>query len=81
MNKENNEFFNRCFNIVASFEVQNENQMIAKEVILDEVVNLQQRIDKAIEYIINKKYWDGINNYRLSNADELLEILKGDTNE
>lgn len=35
-------------------------------------------IDKAIEYIINKKYWDGINNYRLSNADELLEILKGE---
>lgn len=45
--------------------------------------NLQQQckkqkevIDKAIEYIINKKYWDGINNYRLSNADELLDILK-----
>lgn len=38
---------------------------------------LQQKIDKTIEYIINKKYWDGINNYRLSNVDELLEILKG----
>lgn len=37
-------------------------------------------INKAIEYIINKKYWDGINNYRLSNVDELLEILKGDSN-
>ena len=40
MNKEN-DFFNRCFNIVASLEVQNENQLIAKEVVLDEIESLQ----------------------------------------
>jgi len=44
-------------------------------------IELLTKINRAIEYIINKKYWDGINNYRLSNVDELLEILKGDSNE
>lgn len=41
MISEENDFFKRCFNIVASLEVQNENQLIAKEVVLDEIKNLQ----------------------------------------
>jgi hypothetical protein len=60
-----------------------ENQMQQKEIkgyqamYFDKVMI----INKAIEYIIDKKYWDGINNYRLSNADDLLEILKEDNKE
>lgn len=41
MNKEKG-FFKTCFNTVASLEVTNESQAIAKEVVLSEVENLQQ---------------------------------------
>ena len=41
MNKEK-DFFKTCFNIVASLDVKNESQAIAKEVVLGEVENLQQ---------------------------------------
>ena len=41
MNKEK-DFFKTCFNTVASLEVKNESQAIAKEVVLSEVEDLQQ---------------------------------------
>lgn len=41
MNKEK-DFFKICFNTVAGLEVKNENQAIAKEVVLSEIENLQQ---------------------------------------
>lgn len=42
MNKEK-DFFKTCFNTVAGLEVKNESQAIAKEVILSEIKNLQQK--------------------------------------
>lgn len=41
MNKEK-DFFKTCFNTMASLEVKNESQAIAKEVVLNEVENLEQ---------------------------------------
>lgn len=67
MNKEK-DFFKTCFDTVAGLEVKNESQAIAKEVILDEVENLQQRIDKAINVLERHT--------RYSTKD-LLEILGG----
>ncbi len=78
MNKEK-DFFKTCFNTVASLEVTNESQAIAKEVVLSEIENLEQQvkkqkevIDKAIEYIENdlKSFLYSIE-YKT-----LLEILK-----
>lgn len=94
MSEEENNFFERCFDIIASLKVENENQVIAKEVVLDEISNLQEensqlkeRIEKAIEY--NKqlsKLYD-IGSMERSNADtnllilgdkETINLLKGD---
>ena len=50
MNKEK-DFFKTCFNIVASLDVKNESQAIAKEVVLGEVENLQQENRKQKEII------------------------------
>lgn len=62
MNEEENDFFERCFGIVAGLEVESEAQAIAKEVVLDEIENLQQenqqlkdRINKALEYLKEKE--------------------------
>lgn len=59
---EEKDFFKTCFNTVASLDVKNESQAIAKEVVLSEVEKLQQenqllkeRIDKAIEFYENNK--------------------------
>ena len=73
MNKEK-DFFKTCFDTVAGLEVKNESQAIAKEVVLDEVENLQQRIDKAIEYINKLKEYPYLERYYVG---ELLEILGG----
>lgn len=71
MNKEE-DFFERCVGIVAGLEVENEAQAIAKEVVLDEVENLQQRIDKAIAYLKENSF--GISYMEIA---YLLEILGG----
>nr|DAZ26155.1 MAG TPA: hypothetical protein [Caudoviricetes sp.] len=42
MSKEK-DFFKTCFNIVAGLEVKNESQAIAKEVVLSEIKNLEQK--------------------------------------
>lgn len=51
--KEENDFFKRCFDIVAGLEVKNESQAIAKEVVLDEIENLQSQL-KAKEEVIKE---------------------------
>lgn len=51
---EEKDFFQTCFNTVASLEVKNESQAIAKEVILSEIENLQQE-NKQLK-MINKEY-------------------------
>lgn len=62
---EKKDFFKTCFDTVAGLEVKNESQAIAKEVVLDEIENLQQenqqlkdRINKAIEYIEKDTQYD-----------------------
>ncbi len=40
--KSEKDFFKTCFNTVASLEVKNESQAIAKEVVLSEIEQLQQ---------------------------------------
>lgn len=63
MDKEK-DFFKTCFNTVASLEVINESQAIAKEVVLNEVENLQQENKKLKEIIkentilVKDKYGD-----------------------
>ena len=51
MSKEEKKFFKNCFNIVAGLEVKNESQAIAKEVILNEVENLQNNWNELKEYL------------------------------
>lgn len=58
------------------------------QLLLNYITNLQQRIDKAIEYIEENKQLSmfadlrksGVSNYDLEcDADDLLDILKGDS--
>ena len=74
---EEKDFFKTCFDTVAGLEVKNESQAIAKEVVLDEIENLQQEnqqlkdeINKAVEYIEE--------NCSADNRLNLKIILKGD---
>jgi ASC-1-like (ASCH) protein len=46
--------------------------------LLDYITNLQQRIDKAVEYINNEYDVEPHELYGLVSADELLNILRGD---
>lgn len=58
MNKEK-DFFKTCFNTVASLEVKNESQAIAKEVILSEIENLQQENKQLQKQItVMKEYFE-----------------------
>lgn len=59
MNKEK-DFFKTCLNIVAGLEVKNESQAIAKEVVLNEVENLQEE-NKQLKDNWNKLKEDLIN--------------------
>lgn len=52
MNKEK-DFFKTCFNTVAGLEVKNENQAIAKEVILNEIENLQEENKELKEELVS----------------------------
>ena len=81
MNKEEKDFLERCVGIVAGLEVENEAQAIAKEVVLSEVEDLQNRIDKAVEYIEKHKRKDEFLELNEWGTRDLLEILKGDKNE
>lgn len=84
------DFIKTCFNVVAGLEVKNESQAIAKEAILDEVENLQKRIDDAIELLksclldaglspdgkmMKNLCWDW------QEYNDLMNILNGDVDE
>ena len=88
---EEKDFFKTCFDTVAGLEVKNESQAIAKEVVLDEIENLQKE-NNQLKDRINKlntnwkefeKYLD--NNKLVLNNSNILQfyliqkdLLKGD---
>ena len=84
MNKEK-DFFKTCFDTVAGLEVKNESQAIAKEVVLNEIENLQQELTnykernaRAIEYIkrFDFEYLHSCCEHNLvETLENLLEIL------
>ena len=47
--EEEKDFFKTCFDTVAGLNVENESQAIAKEVILDEIENLQKENNRLLE--------------------------------
>ena len=57
MNEEEKDFFERCFGIVAGLEVGNEAQAIAKEVVLDEIENLQSQLEQKEDNWNKLKEW------------------------
>ena len=82
MDKEK-DFFKTCFNTVAGLEVKNENQAIAKEVILSEIEQLQQE-NKILrenaennDKVVDKVNWE--NMLLKKENQELKSQLKGTT--
>lgn len=73
---DKNNFLKDCINIVKELDVKNESQTIAKEVILSELKNLQQRINKAIEYINQKIFDMNVTGKSTLSIDKLLSILQ-----
>lgn len=72
MNKEK-DFFKTCFDIVAGLEVKNESQAIAKEVVLNEVENLQEENKKQKEVI--DMFLEKVDkNKKLLNNPDLLDL-------
>lgn len=49
------DFFKQCFDTVAGLNVENESQAIAKEVVLNEIEDLEQALLEIKEYIEKKK--------------------------
>lgn len=86
MDKEK-DFFKTCFNIVAGLEVKNENQAIAKEVVLSEIENLQQE-NKILkenaennDKVVDKVNWENMllkkeNEQLKNNWNKLKEYIK-----
>lgn len=64
-----NNFLKDCINTITRLEVKNESQVIAKEVILDTIEDLQQRIDRAVEYIKDRC------NFAFTSKDLIVDIL------
>lgn len=71
MNEEK-DFFKTCFNIIAGLEVKNESQAIAKEVVLDEIENLQQENQQLKEKIekTNQKLELLLNDLKINSESE-----------
>lgn len=67
MKEEEKDFFERCFGIVAGLEVQNEAQAIAKEVVLDEIEDLQSQLKEKEEVIKEAREYV---NHSKKNIDE-----------
>ena len=68
MKEEEKDFFERCFGIVAGLEVQNEAQAIAKEVVLDEIENLQCQLKAKEEAEKEFKEWIANEQFRLARS-------------
>ena len=74
------EYLKSIIDCVSGIECKHETQQIAKYELIEHVEDLQERINKAIEYI--EKYTheiEGITGhyYTISDTEYLLEILKG----
>lgn len=67
---EEKDFFKTCFDIVAGLEVENESQAIAKEVVLDEIENLQQEKQELINWLESK------NNITLTQHKTIEPVIK-----
>lgn len=87
---EEKDFFKTCFNTVASLDVKNESQAIAKEVVLSEVEKLQQENkqlkdnwNKLRDYVLKKQAILFDTEYTCySNVLDKMKELKGnDSNE
>ena len=88
MNKEK-DFFKTCFDTVAGLEVKNESQAIAKEAVLSEIENLQEKnqqlkdkLSKIETLIINHNCDTGDIYYKYNSSflkselkERILEIL------
>ena len=71
-------------NLIANLQQDNTMYAQLKDEYEEEIKDLQQKNDKAIEYIEENSsdYWDnGKLLYREINADNVIDILKGDSNE
>lgn len=77
---EEKDFFKTCFNTVASLDVKNESQVIAKEVVLSEVENLQQENKQLNEEYtkVQKMYEDTFRDYQKQKeaVDKIYELIK-----
>ena len=81
------DFFKTCFDTVAGLNVENESQAIAKEVVLDEIENLQQERDKyksnaeKLEKIILELYEENKELLNHLAIDKIKELEEGNSNE
>lgn len=73
---KNKDFFQDCFNIVASLDVKNESQAIAKEVVLSEVENLQQENKQLKEQLDCDLQWAFKYDKQVDNWNKLKEYIK-----
>lgn len=94
MDKEK-DFFKTCFDTVASLEVTNESQAIAKEVVLSEIDKLQQEnkqlkanwntlkewVNKHYEYYTNEKDYIGGRLCFSDTKTKMQELEQGKGNE
>lgn len=72
---KNKDFFQDCFNIVASLDVKNESQAIAKEVVLSEVENLQQENKQLKEQLDCDLHWALKYDKQVDNWNKLKEYI------
>lgn len=72
---EEKDFFKTCFNTVASLDVKNESQAIAKEVVLSEVERLQQENEQLKEKLDYDLQWAFKYDKQVGNWNKLKEYL------
>lgn len=72
---EEKDFFKTCFNTVASLDVKNESQAIAKEVVLSEVERLQQENEQLKEKLDYDLQWAFKYDKQVGNWNKLKEFI------
>lgn len=72
---EEKDFFKTCFNTVASLDVKNESQAIAKEVVLSEVERLQQENEQLKEKLDYDLQWAFKYDKQVGNWNKLKKYL------
>ena len=72
---EEKDFFKTCFNTVASLDVKNESQAIAKEVVLSEVERLQQENKQLKEKLDYDLQWAFKYDKQVGNWNKLKEFI------